>query len=106
MNKFEQSYFIFITFTFGDDIWDVVENGPYVPKMVINNVQQEKVKGSRNDDDDDDKKKVIFNQKAKNMLQSTLVLRSLTKAWQPKVTAVSKKKSLSNLFFAALFGKN
>ncbi|CAJ2661925.1 unnamed protein product [Trifolium pratense] len=33
------------------------------------------------------------------------VLRSLTRAWQPKVTAISEKKSLSKMSLAALFGK-
>ncbi|KAF1864711.1 hypothetical protein Lal_00032031 [Lupinus albus] len=32
-------------------------------------------------------------------------LRSLTRTWQPKVTAISKKKSLSKMSLAALFGK-
>lgn len=43
------------------EVWNVVENGPYVPKMVINNVEQEKVKGFWNDDDD--KNKVLFDKK-------------------------------------------
>src|ERR1044072_1536791 len=33
------------------------------------------------------------------------VLRSLTRAWQPKVTAISEKNSLSKMTLAALFGK-
>ena len=33
------------------------------------------------------------------------ILRSLTREWQPKVTAISEKKSLSNMSLAALFGK-
>lgn len=33
------------------------------------------------------------------------ILRSLTREWQPKVTAISEKKSLSRLPLAALFGK-
>src|ERR1044072_5748785 len=33
------------------------------------------------------------------------VLRSLTKEWQPKVTAISEKKSLSTMTSATLFGK-
>ena len=33
------------------------------------------------------------------------VLRSLTRAWQPKVTAISEQKSLSKMTLAALFGK-
>lgn len=32
------------------------------------------------------------------------VLRSLTKAWKPKVTVISEKKSLSNMTSATLFG--
>lgn len=41
----------------GEEIWNVVENSPYISKTVIINVVQEKVKGSWNDDD---KKKVLF----------------------------------------------
>ena len=33
------------------------------------------------------------------------VLRSLTREWQPKVTAISEKKSLSKMSSATLFGK-
>lgn len=33
------------------------------------------------------------------------VLRSLTKEWQPKVTAISEKKNLSTMTSASLFGK-
>ena len=33
------------------------------------------------------------------------VLRSLTREWQPKVTAISEKKSLSKISSATLFGK-
>lgn len=33
------------------------------------------------------------------------VLRSLTKEWQPKVTTISEKKSLSTMTSATLFGK-
>ncbi|KAK2423291.1 rust resistance kinase Lr10 [Trifolium repens] len=33
------------------------------------------------------------------------ILRSLTREWQPKVTAISEKKSLSKMTSAALFGK-
>ena len=33
------------------------------------------------------------------------VLRSLTREWKPKVMAISKKKSLSNMTSATLFGK-
>src|ERR1044072_1060075 len=33
------------------------------------------------------------------------VLRSLTREWQPKVTAISEKKNLSTMTSATLFGK-
>ena len=33
------------------------------------------------------------------------VLRSLTREWQPKVTTISEKKSLSNMTSTTLFGK-
>ena len=33
------------------------------------------------------------------------VLRSLTREWQPKVTAISEKKSLATMTSATLFGK-
>ncbi|XP_045798087.1 uncharacterized protein LOC123892341 [Trifolium pratense] len=169
----------------GEEIWDAVENGPFIPTTVVNNVVETKVKASWTDDD---KRKVLFDKKAKNLLQSALgmdeffrisqcktakeiwdtlevthegttevkrsklntlsqeyemfrmqpgetildlqkrfshltnhlmalgktftndelnlkVLRSLTRAWQPKVTAISEKKSLSKMSLAALFGK-
>ncbi|XP_073224826.1 uncharacterized protein [Cicer arietinum] len=53
----------------GDDIWDAVKNGPYVPKMVIDNKEEKKIKVSWTNDD---KRKVLFDKKAKNMLQSAL----------------------------------
>ncbi|XP_073222346.1 uncharacterized protein [Cicer arietinum] len=139
----------------GDDIWDAVENGPYVPKTVIDNKEETNIKASWTNDD---KRKMLFDKKAKNMLRSALgleelfrvshckttkeiwdalevthegtiepgesiidlqkrfshltnhlttlgkiftnaelnlkVLRSLTRAWQLKVTTISEKKSL------------
>ena len=33
------------------------------------------------------------------------VLRSLSREWQPKVTAISEKKNLSTMTSATLFGK-
>lgn len=169
----------------GDDIWEAVENGPYIPTTVINNKEEIKIKNSWTDED---KRKVLFDKKAKNILQSALgmdeffrishcktakeiwdtlevthegtievkrsklntlsqeyelfrmqpgesildlqkrfshltnhltalgkiftndelnlkVLRLLTRAWQPKVTAISEKKSLSKMSLSALFGK-
>jgi hypothetical protein len=53
----------------GEEIWDAVENGPFIPKTVTNNVVEIKEKASWTDDD---KKKVLFDKKAKNLLQSTL----------------------------------
>ena len=169
----------------GEEIWNAVENGPFIPTTVVNDVVQVKIKTSWTDDD---KKKLLFDKKAINMLHSALgmdeffrisqcktakeiwdtlevthegteevkrsklntlsqeyelfrmqpgesildlqkrfshltnhlmalgktftndelnlkVLRSLTRAWQPKVTAISEKKSLSKMTSAALFGK-
>ncbi|KAK2353731.1 gag-protease polyprotein [Trifolium repens] len=169
----------------GEEIWNAVENGPFIPTTVTNNVEEIKVKGSWTDDD---KKKVLFDKKAINILQSALgmdeffrishcktakeiwdtlevthegtvevkrsklntlsqeyemfrmqpgekildlqkrfshltnhlmalgktfsndelnlkILRSLTREWQPKVTAISEKKSLSKMTSATLFGK-
>nr|XP_012574012.1 uncharacterized protein LOC105852565 [Cicer arietinum] len=50
-----------------DDIWDAVENGPYVPKTVIDNKKKTKTKASWTYDN---KRKVMFDKKAKNILQS------------------------------------
>lgn len=169
----------------GEEIWGAVQNGPYVPTTTVNGVTGIKPQISW---DDDDRKKVLFDKKAKNILQSSLgmdeffrisncktakeiwdtletthegteevkrsrlntlsqeyemfrmqpgenildmqkrfshlinhlaalgktlsnneinlkILRSLTREWQPKVTAISEKKSLSNMSLAALFGK-
>lgn len=44
----------------GEDIWDAVENGPFIPTTVINNVEQVKVKGFWNNDD---KKKMLFDKR-------------------------------------------
>ncbi|XP_073225568.1 uncharacterized protein [Cicer arietinum] len=52
-----------------DDIWDAVENGPHIPTKFINNKKETKIKNYWTDDD---KRKVLFDKKAKNMLQSTL----------------------------------
>nr|UBX54589.1 transposon Pol polyprotein [Lupinus angustifolius] len=167
------------------DIWNVIEEGPYIPFTVVNNIREIKPKSSWNNED---KKKVQYDLKAKNILTSALgideffrvsncksakemwdtletthegteevkrsrlntlsqeyemfrtkpgekildlqkrfthltnhlialgkvlsnsdlnlkVLRSLTRTWQPKVTAISEKKSLSKMYLAALFGK-
>lgn len=169
----------------GEEIWDAVQNGPFVPTSVVNGVGTIKPKGSWNDDD---KKRVLYDKKAINLLQGALsmdeffristcttakeiwdtlvethegtaevkrsrlntlsqeyelfrmqpgesilnlqkrfvhltnhlkalgktltndelnlkILRSLTREWQPKVTAISEKKSLSNMSLATLFGK-
>lgn len=59
----------------GDDIWDAVENDPFIPATIINNAEQVKLKGSQNDDD---RKKVIFDKKAKNMLQSSFGMDELS----------------------------
>ncbi|XP_073219649.1 uncharacterized protein [Cicer arietinum] len=53
----------------GDNIWDAVENGPHIPKTVINNKEEIKIKNSWTDED---KRKVLFDKKAKNILQSAL----------------------------------
>lgn len=49
----------------GEEIWDIFENGPFVPTMVINNIEQVKVKSSRNNDD---KWKVLYDKKLKDIL--------------------------------------
>lgn len=67
----------------GEEIWDVVENGIYIPKMVINGVEQIKVKSYW---DDNDKKKVIFDKKAKNMLQLALGMDELFRISHCKTT--------------------
>src|SRR3954466_10302140 len=51
----------------GIEIWEAVQNGPFVPTIVINGVESTKPKDSWNDDD---KKKVIYDKKAINLLQS------------------------------------
>ena len=53
----------------GEEIWDAVENGPFIPVMVINGVGSSKPKTTW---DDDDKKKVLYDKKAINLLQGTL----------------------------------
>lgn len=46
-----------------EKIWVAVERGQYVPKTNINNVQQEKVKGSWNEDD---KEKVLLDDRPRS----------------------------------------
>lgn len=53
----------------GEEIWDVVQNGPFVPTTVVNGVGSSNPKTSW---DDDDKKKVLYDKKAINLLQSAL----------------------------------
>lgn len=49
----------------GEEIWNVVENGQFILTIVINNVEQPKVKGSWNDDD---KKKMMYDKKERTYL--------------------------------------
>ncbi|XP_050878843.1 uncharacterized protein LOC127082659 [Lathyrus oleraceus] len=169
----------------GSDIWEAVQNGPFIPTTVVNGASSTMPQGSW---DDDDKKRVLYDKKAINILQSALgmdeffrvstctmtkeiwdtlvethegmtevkrsrlntlsqeyelfrmqpgesildlqkrfvhltnhlkalgktltndelnlkVLRSLTREWQPIVTTISEKKSLSTMTSATLFGK-
>lgn len=53
----------------GEEIWDAVENGLFVPTSVVNGVGTVKIKSSW---DEDNKKKVIYNKKVFNVLQSAL----------------------------------
>ena len=53
----------------GEEIWDAVQNGPFVPTSVVNGVGTSKPKGSW---DEDDKKKVLYDKKAINLLQGAL----------------------------------
>lgn len=53
-----------------------------IPMKVINNVEQEKVKGSWSKDD---KKKVLVDKKAKNILQSTLVMDEFIHVYHCKI---------------------
>ena len=53
----------------GEEVWDAVENGPFIPVTVINGVCSSKPKTAW---DDDDKKKVLYDKKAINLLQGAL----------------------------------
>ena len=53
----------------GEEIWDAVQNGPFVPVTGVNGVGSSKPKTTW---DDDDKKKVLYDKKAINLLQSAL----------------------------------
>lgn len=53
----------------GDDIWDAVEDIPFVHITVVDNISQSKIKTSQTDDD---KKQVLYDKKAKNILASAL----------------------------------
>lgn len=63
---FVDEYYDFLEdFHANEEIWDVVENGLYVPTMVMNEVEQIKVKGSWNEDD---KKIVLFDKMLRTFL--------------------------------------
>lgn len=49
----------------GEEIWYAIENDPFIPIMLINNVEQANVKDSWNEDD---KKKVLFDKKDRMFL--------------------------------------
>ncbi|KAF1868040.1 hypothetical protein Lal_00015291 [Lupinus albus] len=51
------------------NIWNAIEEGPYEPFTVVNNIREVKPKSSWNDED---KKKMQYDLKAKNILTSTL----------------------------------
>ncbi|XP_050890112.1 uncharacterized protein LOC127095473 [Lathyrus oleraceus] len=53
----------------GSDIWEAVQNGPFIPTTVVNGASSTKPQGSW---DDDDKKRVLYDKKAINILQSAL----------------------------------
>ena len=53
----------------GEEIWDAVENGPFIPITIINGVDSSKPKTAW---DDDDKKKVLYDKKEINLLQGAL----------------------------------
>src|SRR4030066_1253041 len=65
----------------GEEIWNVVENGPFIPTTVVNDVVQVKVKTSWTDDD---KKKLLFDKKAINMLHSALGMDEFFRVFQCK----------------------
>ena len=55
----------------GEEVWDAVENGPFIPISVINGIGSVKPKTAW---DDDDKKKVLYDKKAINLLQGALIV--------------------------------
>ncbi|XP_050914601.1 uncharacterized protein LOC127129463 [Lathyrus oleraceus] len=126
----------------GEEIWNVVQNGPFVPTTVVNGVGSSKPKTSWDETHEgtaevkrsrlntlsqeyelfrmqpgesilDLQKRFVHLTNHLKALGKTLsndelnlkVLRSLTREWQPKVTAISEKKSLSTMTSATLFGK-
>src|SRR3954468_7738423 len=53
----------------GEEVWEAVQNGPFVPTTVVDGVESTKLKVSWNDDD---KKKVVYDKKEINLLQGAL----------------------------------
>lgn len=51
------------------DIWDAIENGPFIPSHLVNKVVTIKPRTAQ---DNEDKRKVQFDLKAKNILTSAL----------------------------------
>ena len=53
----------------GEEIWDALENVPFIPITMINSAGSSKPKTAWNEDD---KKKVLYDKKAINLLQGSL----------------------------------
>lgn len=51
----------------GDDVWNAVKDGPFIPTIFINGVSQQKVEGSWMDDD---KNIVMYDKKAITIISS------------------------------------
>lgn len=60
--------------TQGVEVWDAVENGLFVPTSVVNGVGTTNIKSSWTDDD---KKKVLYDKKAKNLIQAPIRMNEL-----------------------------
>lgn len=67
----------------GREIWDDVKNGPYIQTTIINDVEYVKIKAYWTDDD---KKKVLYDKKAKNMIQATLNMDKFFHVYQCKTS--------------------
>ncbi|KAK2382949.1 putative mitochondrial protein [Trifolium repens] len=99
--------------SFDGEVWNAIENGPFVPTITDpHGIVENKPMAQWTDDE---KKKVNYDAKAQNILISSLGIEQFyhvshcstakEMSWQPKVTAIKEANDLTTLSLTTLFGK-